>query len=721
MFRFLTYIAIVFLAQAVKANVLPLQQPFMLMLSNGAEIQVTPAGHRDNHWLETSDGKKILQRGDVWFYAEANRQGVVVATQKPLIEGLDVRHILSTTESHSQPDKGSLVVNRTEALSVSAAPNRPTLARKPYRYPGGFQYFRQHLLVIRVAFADQGFRYSDAEVARSFFGDRNSVNHYFRENSYDNFDVQPVSENAGTANDGIVSIQLPGKHPDFGSAYGSASQNLARKVLQQLPNNLNLSVYDKNGDSWLDPNELGVVFLVSGYEQAFAGAGSSRPRIWAHKSSLYRGQYQGLNIGEYAMFGERHQDKQATIGIICHELGHLLFDLPDLYDRYGKSMGVGRWGLMGLGGWNSSSGAAGNRPAHMLGWSKEQAGFISLGQVKEGMNSITMRAVTDGPDVMEVNLDGYRHGQRILLEHRRQQHYDLGLPGEGVLVTRIDDWVGYGPLGKQNDDVNRQLVHVEEADGGSDLDHNRNRGDANDVFRSASGQTLFSAISPSPAANELPNVVELLEMETGVVANVSLNVSNPVFGDNLGYDDVGPNSAWGKYQGAAQVLIQIPLSDSVVWMDGVDWFALGEGRVDVEIFPADPRLSGYQGAVWKEVGFPVVSGWNRLMFKQRLQNQSYDQVFVLLTSQARANHQPLAVDQQGQLSDRTWVREVTTDSLKAAEFDVAARLLVMNRNLPAAPFLNRGDVSRSQGNSSSGGGMILLLLLLILVPRRRRV
>ena len=719
MFRSIAYILIYFLAQAAAANVLPLQQPFMLMLSDGSEIQVTPAGNRDNHWLETLGGRKILQRGDIWFYADVNSQGVVVATDSPVVDGLDVSHIIENTNLHQHSTADFKIHNR-QALSVISAQNQQTDTRIPYRYPGGWEYFRQNLLVIRVAFADQGFRYSDAEVARSLFGETDSVNHYFLENSYGNFDVRPVTENVGTANDGIVSITLPGKHPDFGSAYGSASQNLAREVLQRLPADLNLGEYDKNGDHWLDPNELGVVFLVSGYEQAFAGAGTTRPRIWAHKSSLYRGQYQDLNIGEYAMFGERHQTQQATIGIICHELGHLLFDLPDLYDRRGKSMGIGRWGLMGLGGWNSASGAAGNSPAHMLGWSKEQAGFISLGQVKEGMNNVTMRAVTDGPDVLEVNLDGYRHGQRILLEHRRHDNYDLGLPGEGVLVTRIDDWGGYGPLGNQNDDVSRQLVNVEEADGGSDLDQNRNRGDANDVFRSASDQTLFSAVSPSPAANELPNVVELLEMETGIVADVSLNVTNPVFGDNLGYDDVGPNAAWGKYSGAAQVLIELSLSDNVVWIDGVDWFALGEGRVDVEIFPDDPVRSGYQGALWKESGFPVVSGWNRLMLNQRLQNQNYGRVFVLLTSRADSDHQPLAIDLQGQLSEKTWVREVATDNFEAAEFDVATRLLVMNRDIPAAPFLNRGDVSRAEGESSSGAGM-LSLLLLILVPRRRRV
>lgn len=59
------------------------------------------------------------------------------------------------------------------------------------------------------------------------------------------------------------------------------------------------------------------------------------------------------------------------IGVFCHELGHSI-GLPDLYDDYG-SFGIGFWGLMGTGNWNTPE-----SPAHPCGWSKEQLGWVDV-------------------------------------------------------------------------------------------------------------------------------------------------------------------------------------------------------------------------------------------------------------------------------------------------------------------------------------------------------
>jgi len=59
------------------------------------------------------------------------------------------------------------------------------------------------------------------------------------------------------------------------------------------------------------------------------------------------------------------------IGVFCHEFGHFL-GLPDLYDTYGGT-GIGYWGLMGTGNWNTPE-----SPAHLCGWSKEQLGWVDV-------------------------------------------------------------------------------------------------------------------------------------------------------------------------------------------------------------------------------------------------------------------------------------------------------------------------------------------------------
>lgn len=712
MFAFVLFL-FVFISPWVNANIAPLEQEIPVLLSNGETVLATPRGSREHHWLETSGGDLLIETQGQWFYAELNHEGVAVSTGRMIDGGankLQTRSVASVQASNVTADFAP-TGNQADIPS-----------RKPFRYAAGESHIRQPLLVVRVAFANQGFFYSDAEIAKDIFAEQNSVRDYFLENSYDKFNIEPANELSGIANDGVVQVQLSGNHPDFGTGYGVASQNLARNALAELPSSVNLASYDRNGDSWLDPSELAIVFIVAGYEQAYAGAGASHPRVWAHKSSLYRGQAQGMHIGEYAVFGERHQGHQATIGIICHELGHLLFDLPDLYDRRGESMGVGRWGLMGLGGWNSSAGHAGNRPAHMLAWSKEQAGFVQPSAVPAGRSNLQLRAVTDAPDIIEVSLDGYRHGERLMLEHRRLDEYDMGLPGEGVLITRINDWVGYGPMGNQNDDADNKLVAVQEADGNSDLDDNRNRGDATDVFRSSKSSLLLSAVNPSPGVNTNPGAVELISMEAGLVADIEVNVLNVTHGDNIGFDEVGPNATWGARHSDAQALLEIPLSDKVVWLDGVDWFALGSGRVDIEILRVPPQYATPADRLWQESGFPVSKGWNRLMLKERLENKGYSQVYLLLTSRTDDEHAPLATDMQGLVSGNTQIRATSDDNFSVANFDIAARLLVMNKDVPAAPLLNKSSatVSRSKGASSSGGALGFFFLLM-LVPVWRRV
>jgi len=57
------------------------------------------------------------------------------------------------------------------------------------------------------------------------------------------------------------------------------------------------------------------------------------------------------------------------IGVFCHEFGHA-FGLPDLYDGNGSS-GIGHWGLMGSGNWNTPT-----NPAHFDAWCKSELGWI---------------------------------------------------------------------------------------------------------------------------------------------------------------------------------------------------------------------------------------------------------------------------------------------------------------------------------------------------------
>lgn len=710
-----TLLLFLLLSAASRAALLPPAQWQPIRLSDGRVLEVMPRGDQHQLWVETRAGEALLEVNGYWYHAISGDDGLLSAGE-PLVSGTPA------SESLLQPS-----VHRHSAVTAAVfSPAGAVPQRRPFRYDATASYFRQSLLVVRVAFADQPLIATDAEIAARFFGIQHSVQHYYRENSWQRFDIQPVREQSGMADDGVVSITLNSNHPDFGNGYGSASQALAREVLAQLGQQLDLNEYDRNGDQWLDPNELGVVFLIAGYEQAYAGSATTHPRVWAHKSSLYQGRLGDFYLAEYAMFGERHQTHLATIGVLCHELGHLLFDLPDLYDRRGNGMGIGRWGLMGLGGWNRTDGAAGETPAHMLAWSKEQAGFIRPQHVAGGVSRVELRAASDGDDALTIALDNYRHGERLMLEHRRRAGYDQGLPGSGVLVSRINDRAGFGSLSAQQQEG--RLLTIEEADGRDDLLSNSNLGEPSDLFSSVSGQMLYSASAGQSSGN---GAVQLLQLQAGLVAELDVDLSRAPLGDNLGLDELPPNAVWGTAAGRAQVLMTLPVKEGVLSFDGVDIFALGDGRADIALFR---RFDGREGQelLWQENQFAVQNGWNRLLFSAHVLADGLNSVVLQVSVQSLSGNAPLVTDEQGGLSGLTRVRTDNAENYETAAFDASVRLLVSvdPEALASAPSTDagKGSVSVGQANSngsaasssSGGGALVFILPLLMAVGFARR-
>ncbi len=90
------------------------------------------------------------------------------------------------------------------------------------------------------------------------------------------------------------------------------------------------------------------------------------------------------------------------IGVFCHELGHA-FGLPDLYDYDGGSSGVGDWGLMGSGNWNTPS-----SPAHPCAWSKEQLGWLSTVGIGWREEALRLNPVVEGGQVARIDVSTKR-------------------------------------------------------------------------------------------------------------------------------------------------------------------------------------------------------------------------------------------------------------------------------------------------------------------------
>ncbi len=579
---------------------------------------------------------------------------------------------------------------------------------------------KQAVLLIRISFNDQAFTYSRDDFRRLMFstalGDA-SVANYYLENSYQDYLIQPAQEQQGEANDGIIDVHLPYDHPDFGANYGSASSNLVGDALAQANDYINFKQYDRNNDGHLQSTELGLVVMVAGYENAYGGASAPKPNVWAHKGEVVA-SLDAVSFTSYAMFGERHQNHLATIGIISHELGHLLFSLPDLYDRQWDSNGIGRWGLMGLGSWNSHGGYAGSSPAHMMAWSKVKAGFLLPKDVTGDEVSFSLSSTTQGSDVMRIWLDPFRHGEHFLLEFRSKTSLDQGLPGHGLLISHVDDWVGYGHSGAQNDVAEHKLVDIEEADGRQDLDYRQNLGDRLDVYNDAYGQDYFGSTSLPTSSDYHGNSSGIEISNIKVADEVSGLVTLPYqnLGDNLGHDEGGIGVAWGQHSAKATSLIALEIG-ALNWIHGIDVYSHGYGHVDVTLFESFDS-GQVDNPLFSLPQQEVIPGWNRIAFANAVQAESLEWVFLQLES-SMVIGRAFSIDVVGEASGRSYNKVGST--FEQVNFDFNQRLLVAGQQQGFSYQIpQKGDYAISKTSKNSAGSIVagnsltLFLLMIIL-------
>jgi M6 family metalloprotease-like protein len=150
----------------------------------------------------------------------------------------------------------------------------------------------------------------------------------------------------------------------FGS-YPHNAQKLTEDAITAADPDIDYSLYDNSGDGEVDA--LFVVHAGPGYEDT-GNLNYIHSHAWVMSRRFY---LDGVELYRYSMEPEETaSNRLVTIGVFCHEFGHVL-GLPDLYDYDYDSQGVGDWSVMAGGCW----GGGGARPVHFDAWSKYQLGF----------------------------------------------------------------------------------------------------------------------------------------------------------------------------------------------------------------------------------------------------------------------------------------------------------------------------------------------------------
>jgi immune inhibitor A len=250
------------------------------------------------------------------------------------------------------------------------------------------------------------------------------------------------------------------------------ARTMARDAAKLANADVNFAPYDNDGNGFVD------AFIV-----VHSGAGAEetcdKNEIWSHKW-VFTGA--PLDADGTKVFGYLTIPENCRIGVCAHELGHLLFGWPDLYDTDGSSEGIGNWCLMGGGSWNGD----GDIPAHPSAWCKVNQGWVSVVSRKTN-RKVTIGDVKSSHKVQRLWKNGAPGKEYFLVENRQRTLYDRKLPGDGLLVYHIDETID------GNDDENHPMVKLLEADGRNQLRDGANRGDAGDPFPGSSRNVALTS------------------------------------------------------------------------------------------------------------------------------------------------------------------------------------------------------------------------------------
>lgn len=330
-----------------------------------------------------------------------------------------------------------------------------------------------NVAVILVDFSDKPMTRPKKEFDNLFFSEgvvpTGSVKEYYKE-----------------VTNGLVNItgkvvgpyRMPRKLSEYAhnaSGMGNATPNartLASDAAKAANPDFDFSTYDNNHDGYVDA--FVVIHAGSGAEVT-----GKKTDIWSHKWVL-PGVY---NADGTHIYGYLTVPEDCRLGVCAHELGHLLFGFPDLYDTDYTSEGVGAWCLMAGGSWNNN----GDTPAHPCAWCKVQQSWVTTVKQSTNKAGVLIEDVKTGKSVYRLWKDGGPGNEYFLLENRMKKNYDKYLPGEGLLIYHIDDAIS------DNSNELHYKVAVVQADGLKQLESGANPGDAADTWPGSKNKKNFTA------------------------------------------------------------------------------------------------------------------------------------------------------------------------------------------------------------------------------------
>ena len=385
---------------------------------DGNIVKVKMKGDENLKWAESEDGYTLVYDtiGNL-VYAGLDKNGDLTSTDivatNIALRPVEVQKILQTTPkklfySESQRNLAKQIHKvRAKQMASSSSQYSVTGTRK--------------MLLILVDYSDCEFQKTKNEFEKLVNqlnyteGNRiGSVRDFYRENSFGQLDL--VTDVVGV-------YRLKYNRAYYGANTANANDANPRAMAEEAIDMANADVNFQNYS--------GVHIIYAGYGEEAGGGGDC---IWAHSWTVNK-IVDGVRVSNYSCSPELRGNSDSlitNIGVICHEIGHVLgtADFYDTdYDTNGEYSGTGSWDLMAEGSWNGG----GACPAHFNPYTKiYDFGWAEVNNV----NSTSSHKLYAKSQSGYVRIDTKTSNEFFLLEYRAQKGFDRDLPGHGLMIYR---------------------------------------------------------------------------------------------------------------------------------------------------------------------------------------------------------------------------------------------------------------------------------------------
>lgn len=439
----------------------------------------------------------------------------------------------------------------------------------------------EHGLIILVNFKDLSFKSSNSLAAMqemhsgdnyTYNGATGSARQYFYDQSMGKYNPQfdvvgPVTVSKN--------YSYYGANDSEGYDLYPAEMIIEACKLADSQFNVDFTLYDNNND-----NEVDFVYVVyAGYGEADSEKSNT---IWPHAWTLDEAEksltIDGKKINTYACSSElSYLGTREGIGTFCHEFSHVC-GLPDLYATNNAThKTLGKWDILDYGPYNND----GNTPPAYSAYERFFCGWLTPTFINE-TSDLTLEDIKTSNKAYIFTTSGTPNlkgndpnpATFYLLENRQQTGWDIGIPGHGMLLTKVaysyNSWTE-NTVNNSKSNMGVDIIEADEYAPSYNVSSDDNLGKATDAF--PAGATSYTKITnrsitniketngvitftftvdagtpdtPTPT-DEMLTVAQALEIGKGLKTNVTTTDTTEVYGVITDIEDIDTNRGYATF------------------------------------------------------------------------------------------------------------------------------------------------------------------------------